>query len=110
LAKFVDIYAYFSTSTPLILGVIALNINYQRSKLGYQRKTNSTLRHSSSQSAKISGFTLKQGSETHSSLRQSNLQEQYQALLRSVKYEQLSIEGVRLDWLAHTLVCKIEFC
>jgi len=28
--------------------VIALNINYQRSKLGYRRKTNSTLRHSSS--------------------------------------------------------------
>jgi len=26
-----------------------------------------------------------------------------------VKYEQLSIEGVRLDWLAHTLVCEIEF-
>jgi len=41
-------YAYFSTSTPLILCVIALNINYQRSKLGYRRRTNSTLRHSSS--------------------------------------------------------------
>jgi len=27
-----------------------------------------------------------------------------------VKYEQLSIEGVQLDWLAYTLVCKIEFC
>ena len=26
------------------------------------------------------------------------------------KYGQLSIEGVQLDWLAHTLVCKIEFC
>jgi len=24
--------------------------------------------------------------------------------------EQLSIEGVRQDWLAHTLICKIEFC
>jgi len=33
---------------PLILYVIALNINYQRSKLDYQRKVNSTLRHSSS--------------------------------------------------------------
>ena len=38
----------FSTSTPFILCVIALNINYQRSKLGYRRKINSTLRHSSS--------------------------------------------------------------
>jgi len=26
-----------------------------------------------------------------------------------VKYEQLSIEDVRLDWLAHALVCEIEF-
>jgi len=41
-------YAYFSTSILLILCVVALNINYQRSKLGYQRKTNSTLRHNSS--------------------------------------------------------------
>ena len=40
--------AYFSTSTPLISCGIALNINYQRSKLGYRRKINSTLRHSSS--------------------------------------------------------------
>jgi len=39
---------YFSTSTPLTLCDIALNISYQRSKLGYRRKINSTLRHSSS--------------------------------------------------------------
>ena len=26
-----------------------------------------------------------------------------------VKYEQLRIEGVRLDWLVQTLVCEIEF-
>jgi len=30
--------AHFSTSTPLIACGIALNINYQRSKLGYRRK------------------------------------------------------------------------
>jgi len=41
--------AYFSTRAPLISCVIALNVNYQRSKLGYRRKINSTLRHSSSQ-------------------------------------------------------------
>ena len=40
--------AYFSTSTPLTSCVIALNISYQRSKLGYRRKINSKLRHSSS--------------------------------------------------------------
>jgi len=27
-----------------------------------------------------------------------------------VKYEQLSIEGVPLDWLARNPVYKIEFC
>ena len=42
------LYAHFSTSTPLILCVIALNINYERSKLGYRRKTTLTLRHNSS--------------------------------------------------------------
>jgi len=42
-------YVYLSTSTPLILCVVALNTNYQRSKLGYRRETNSSLRHSSSQ-------------------------------------------------------------
>ena len=31
-------YAYSSTCTLLILCVIALNINYQSSKLGYRRK------------------------------------------------------------------------
>jgi len=40
--------AYFSITTPLISCDIALNISYQRSKLGYRRKMNSTLRRSSS--------------------------------------------------------------
>jgi len=40
--------AYFYTSTPLISCVIALNINYQRFKLGNWRKISSTLRHTSS--------------------------------------------------------------
>jgi len=40
-------YAYFSTRTLLTLCAIVLNINYQRSKLGYRRKIHSTLRHSS---------------------------------------------------------------
>ena len=48
--------------------------------------------------AKISGWALKQGSKTHSSPRQSNLQ------LHLVVYEQSSIKSVRLDWLAHTPV------
>ena len=27
-----------------------------------------------------------------------------------VEYEQSDIESVRLDWLAHTPICKIESC
>jgi len=60
--------------------------------------------------AKTSGSPLKQGSKTHSSLRQSNLQLQMRLGWCLVEYEQSSVERVRLDWLAHTLVCKIESC
>ena len=50
LAKFVDIICifFYTPAHPLILCVIALNTNYQRSKLGYRRKTNSVPRHRSS--------------------------------------------------------------
>ena len=74
-------YAYFSTSTPLILCVIALNMNCQRSKLGYRRKK--IQRPDTAVTAKITGCALKQGSETRSSLRQSNLQLQNEAALMS---------------------------
>ena len=48
LATFVDIICIFFYIHTLILCIIALNINYKRSKLGYQKKIHSTLRHSSS--------------------------------------------------------------
>jgi len=74
-------YAYSSTRTLLILCVIALNINYQRSK---------GVKH------------------THHYVRAIyNCKTRLRECL--VKYEQSSI-GVRLDWLAHTRVCKIESC
>jgi len=42
-------FAYSSARTPLNLFVIiALNINYQRTRLRFRRKINSTLRHNSS--------------------------------------------------------------
>ena len=63
--------------------VIALSIKYQRSRLAYRRKINSTLRHSSSQLQTISGCVFKQGNNTHSSLYQSNLQLQNQAVIMS---------------------------
>jgi len=53
-------YAYSSTRTPLNSCVIAPNINYQRSTLGYRKKIPSTLRHSSSK-LQISGRELKKG-------------------------------------------------
>ena len=62
------------------LCVIALNINYQRSKSGYQRKISSMLRNKSSQLQNF-GCVLKKGSQTHSSLLQSNLQLQNEAAL-----------------------------
>jgi len=81
LANLLTHYAYSSTRTLLILCVIALNINYQRSK---------GVKH------------------THHYIRVI-----YNCKIRLreclVKYEQSSI-GVRLDWLAHTRVCKIESC
>ena len=46
-------YAYSSARTLHILCVIALNINYQRFKLGYRRKINSTLIHSKFITAKF---------------------------------------------------------
>jgi len=58
--------------------------------------------------AKISGCALKQGSKTHSSLRQGNLQLQNQAALMSCRIRARSVESVRLDCLTHTPVCKIE--
>jgi len=49
LAKFVDIICiFFYIHYPYFM-FIALNINYQCSKLGYRRKIKSMLRHSSSQ-------------------------------------------------------------
>ena len=51
-----------------------------------------------------------QGSKTHSSLRQSNLQLQNQAARMSRQIRAVERIGVRLDWLAHTRVCKIKSC
>jgi len=61
---------------------------------------------------KISGCALKQGSKTHSSLRQSNLQLQNEAALMSWRIQAVEhrkhVAG--MDWLAHTPVYKIESC
>jgi len=60
--------------------------------------------------AKISGCAVKQGvKHTHHYVRAIY---NYKIRLREglVKYGQLSIEGMQLDWLAYTLVCKIEIC
>jgi len=82
LAKFVDIICYSSTRTPLILCVIAPNINYQRSKLGYWNKITSTLRHSSSSLQKYQAARWKRVKHTHRCVK-SNSQLQNEATLMS---------------------------
>ena len=73
LAKFVDIIGIFFYTYSLILCVVALYINYQRSKLDYRRKINSTLRHSSL-ITKISGIALNRGvKHTHNHERPQKL-------------------------------------
>jgi len=59
--------------------------------------------------AKISGCALKQGSKTHSSIRQSNLQRKNEAALMSCWIRAVD-HKVRVGWLAHTPICKIESC
>jgi len=55
--------------------------------------------------AKISGCVLKQGSKTHSLLRQSNFQRQNEAALMSCQ-----MQAVKHKWLAYIPVCKTESC
>jgi len=59
--------------------------------------------------AKISGCALNTGECNTLITTSEQFTTAIQAALGLVKDEQLSIEGVRLDWLAHILVCKIEF-
>jgi len=72
--NFLTQHAYSSARTPLNSSVIiALNENYQRSRLRYRRKINSTLRHRSSRLRKYQAAHHNRGVK-HKSLRQSNLQ------------------------------------
>jgi len=61
--------------------------------------------------AKISGCALKQGSKTHSSLRQSNLQLQNEAALMSCRIRAVEHRNCAAGMAgAHPAVCKIESC
>ena len=60
--------------------------------------------------AKIPGCALKQGSKTHSSIRQSNFQLQNEAALISCRIRSVEHRSVWMDGLTHTPVCKIESC
>jgi len=87
--------------------VMALNINYQLSRLGYRRKINSTLRHSSHNCKNIRP-RVKTASKTNSSLCQSNLQLRNQAGLMSRRIRAVSTESVLLGCLTHTPVCTLQ--
>ena len=59
--------------------------------------------------AKMSGGALKQGSKTHSSIRQSNLQRTNEAALMSCRIRAVE-HKMLMYWLAHNPVWKIESC
>jgi len=98
LAKFVDILCMlFYTHSPYFMcHCTEYKLSTLQVRISEENKLNATTQQFIT--AKISGWALKQGSKTHSSPRQSNLQ------LHLVVYEQSSIKSVRLDWLAHTPV------
>ena len=83
LAKFVDIICiFFYIHSPyFICHFTEYKLSALQVRLSEKNKLNATTQWFIT--AKISGCALKQGSETHSSIRQSNLQLQNQAGLRS---------------------------
>jgi len=84
LAKFVDIVCIiFNIHSPYyICRCIEYELSALQVRLPGKNKLNATTQQFIT--AKITGCALKQGNETHSSLRQSNLQLQNQAALRSL--------------------------
>ena len=84
LAKFVDIVCiFFYIQSPYyICRCIEYELSALQVRLSWKNKLNATKQQFIT--AKITGCALKQGNETHSSLRQTNLQLQNQAALRSL--------------------------
>jgi len=70
-------YAYSFTRTLHISCVIALNLNYQRYRLGYRRKIHTQRYDTAVHNCKNIRLSVKIGEKTHSSLRQSYLQLQF---------------------------------
>ena len=83
LAKFVDIVCiFFYIHSHYICRCTGYELSALQVTLSGKNKLNVTTQQFIT--AKITGYALKQGNETHSSLRQSNLQLQNQAALRSL--------------------------
>jgi len=100
-------YAYSSPRTVLILCVFALNINYQRSKFVYRRKYTQRC-DTIWQLRTYQATRWNRGVKHTRHYVRANCNSEVR--LRCLnEYEQSSI-GMRLDWLAHTPVCKIESC
>ena len=74
-------YVYFSTSTPLLYASFHYELSALQVRLSVKNKLNATTQQFVT--AKISGWALKQGTKTHSSMLQSNLQQQNEAALMS---------------------------
>ena len=89
LAKFVDIICmFFYTHSPYFMCRCTEDkLSVLQGRLSEKNKLNVTTQQFIT--AKISGWALKHGNETHSSLRQSNLQLQIEAALRSCQIREV---------------------
>ena len=85
LAAFLDIICTIFCTQSLYFCVIALNMNYQPSRLGYWRKKKLNATTQQFITAKISDCEWKQGRKRHSSMRKNNLQLQNEVLCADVK-------------------------
>jgi len=113
LAKFVDIVCiFFYNHFPYFMCYCT---EYKLSALQVGISDENKLNPTTQQfiSAKISGCALKQGSKTHSSLRQSHLQLQNEAVLMSCRIpavEHRKCAAKLAGAATRTPVCKIESC
>jgi len=114
LAKFVDkvcFFFFYNHSPYFMCQCTEYKLSALRVGISDENKRNPTTQQFIT--AKISGCALRQGSKTHSSLRQSNLQLQNEAVLMSCRMravEHRKCAAGLAGAAARTPVCKIQSC
>ena len=110
LAKFVDITCvfFYIHSPSCMCDCTEYKLSALEARLSEENKFDATTQQFIT--AKPTGCTLQQGSKTHSSMRQSNLERQIEAALMPCRKWAVGRRWARLHWLAHTLAWKIESC